>query len=304
MIYTVTLNPSIDYFIELDDFKVGELNRIKNDQKSPGGKGINVSTVLQNVGLSSVALGFVGGFTGKFLGDTLTEKNIKTDFVTVEGDTRINVKLHSNLETEINGAGPKITSADLEQLLEKFNQLQKGDVLVLAGSIPSSLPSTLYQQVAEKVKDKEVKIVVDATKDLLVEVLPYKPFLIKPNHHELGEIFGVEIKNAEEAIPYGKKLIEMGAEHVIVSMADKGSLLFVGDEVYFASIPEGKLVNSVGAGDSVVAGFIASFSKTQNAIEAFRFGATAGSATAYSEGLATEEKIKELISKVNVNSIQ
>ncbi|MDR4890358.1 1-phosphofructokinase [Fredinandcohnia sp. QZ13] len=303
MIYTVTLNPSIDYFIELDDFKVGELNRIKNDRKSPGGKGINVSTVLQNVGISSVALGFVGGFTGKFLVDTLTEKNIQTDFVAVEGDTRINVKLHSNIETEINGAGPKITSVELEQLFEKFNQLQKGDVLVLAGSIPSSLPSTLYQQVTNNLQDREVKVVVDATKDLLVEVLPYKPFLIKPNHHELGEIFGVEIKSAEEAIPYGKKLIEMGAEHVIVSMADKGSLLFVGNEVYSANIPDGKLINSVGAGDSVVAGFIASYSKNQNATEAFRFGATAGSATAYLEGLATEEKINELISQVQVKKL-
>ena len=303
MIYTVTLNPSIDYFIELDDFKVGELNRIKNDRKSPGGKGINVSTVLQNVGVSSVALGFIGGFTGKFLEDALTERNIKTDFVSVEGDTRINVKLHSNTETEINGAGPQITSAELEQLLEKFNQFQKGDVLVLAGSIPSSLPSTLYQQVAKSLKDKEVKVVVDATKDLLVEVLPYRPFLIKPNHHELGEIFGVEIKGAEDAIPYGKKLIDMGAEHVIVSMADKGSLLFVGDEVYFANIPEGKLANSVGAGDSVVAGFIASYSKNQDVTQSFRFGATAGSATAYSEGLATKEKINELISQVQVKKI-
>lgn len=303
MIYTVTLNPSIDYFIELDDFEVGELNRIKNDRKTPGGKGINVSTVLQNVEVDSVALGFIGGFTGKFLIDSLTEKNIKTDFVTVAGDTRINVKLHSDVETEINGAGPEITSTELEHLLEKFNKLQKGDVLVLAGSIPSSLPSTLYQQVAEKLQDKEVKIVVDATKDLLVEVLPYKPFLIKPNHHELGEIFGVEIKNAEEAIPYGKKLIEMGAQHVIVSMADKGSLLFVGEKVYSATIPEGKLVNSVGAGDSVVAGFIASYSKNQDVIEAFRFGATAGSATAYSEGLATEEKINELISQIHVKEL-
>jgi 1-phosphofructokinase len=303
MIYTVTLNPSIDYFIELDEFLVGELNRIKTDRKSPGGKGINVSTVLQNVGVESVALGFIGGFTGKFLIDTLTEKNIKTDFVTVEGDTRINVKLHSDVETEINGAGPQITSTELEQLVEKFDQMQKGDVVVLAGSIPASLPSTLYQQVAEKLQDKEVKVVVDATRDLLVEVLPYQPFLIKPNHHELGEIFGVEIKNAEEAIPYGKKLIEMGAQHVIVSMADKGSLLFANDEVFFANIPKGTLVNSVGAGDSVVAGFIASYSKEQVATDAFRFGATAGSATAYSEGLATEDKINELISQVQVKKI-
>ncbi|MGN7299650.1 1-phosphofructokinase [Ferdinandcohnia sp. SAFN-114] len=303
MIYTVTLNPSIDYFIDLDEFLVGELNRIKSDRKSPGGKGINVSTVLQNVGIESVALGFVGGFTGKYLIDTLIAKNIKTDFVTVEGDTRINVKLHSDVETEINGAGPKITSSELEQLLEKFDQMQKGDMVVLAGSIPASLPSTLYQQVTEKLQDKEVKVVVDATKDLLVEVLPYQPFLIKPNHHELGEIFGVEIKNAEEAIPYGKKLVEMGAQHVIVSMADKGSLLFVNDEVYFANIPKGTLVNSVGAGDSVVAGFIASYSKKRVATEAFHFGAAAGSATAYSEGLATEEKINELISQVQVKKI-
>lgn len=303
MIYTVTLNPSIDYFIELDEFKVGELNRIKTDRKSPGGKGINVSTVLQNVGVESVALGFVGGFTGKFLIDTLTEKNIKTDFIKVEGDTRINVKLHSDVETEINGAGPQITSTELEQLLDKINQLQKGDVVVLAGSIPSSLPATLYQQIAENLKDKEVRVVVDATRDLLVEVLPYKPFLIKPNHHELGEIFGVEIKDEEDAIPYGKKLIEMGAQHVIVSMAEKGSLLFVEDNVFFANIPEGKLMNSVGAGDSVVAGFIASYSKNQDVTEAFRYGATAGSATAYSEGLATEEKINELISQVHVKEL-
>lgn len=303
MIYTVTLNPSIDYFIELDEFKVGELNRIKTDRKSPGGKGINVSTVLQNVGVESVALGFVGGFTGKFLIDTLTEKKIKTDFIKVEGDTRINVKLHSDVETEINGAGPQITSTELEQLLDKINQLQKGDVVVLAGSIPSSLPATLYQQIAENLKDKEVRVVVDATRDLLVEVLPYKPFLIKPNHHELGEIFGVEIKDEEDAIPYGKKLIEMGAQHVIVSMAEKGSLLFVKDTVFFANIPEGKLLNSVGAGDSVVAGFIASYSKNQDVTEAFRYGATAGSATAYSEGLATEEKINELISQVHVKEL-
>lgn len=303
MIYTVTLNPSIDYFVEVDGFNVGELNRIKSDRKSPGGKGINVSTVLQNVGTESVALGFIGGFTGQFLNESLNERKIKTDFVSVEGDTRINVKLHSDVETEINGAGPTITQGELEQLIDKFQHLQKGDVLVLAGSIPASLPSTLYKQVVESLKDKQVKIVVDATKDLLVDVLPYKPFLIKPNHHELGEIFGVEINNADEAIPYGKKLIDMGAEHVIVSMADKGSLLFVGDEVYFANIPEGKLVNSVGAGDSVVAGFIASFSKNQDAIVAFRFGAAAGSATAYSEGLATEEKINELISQVIVKKL-
>ncbi|WP_449538184.1 1-phosphofructokinase [Ferdinandcohnia sp. Marseille-Q9671] len=300
MIYTCTLNPSIDYFIEVDEFKVGDLNRITHNRKSPGGKGINVSTVLQNVGMESIALGFVGGFTGQYLINTLTERNIKTDFVTVSGDTRINVKLHSKVETEINGAGPTITPDELTQLLEKCNQLQKGDVLVLAGSIPSTLPSTLYKQVVKNLEDKQVKVVVDATKDLLVEVLPYKPFLIKPNHHELGDIFGVEINNAKEAIPYGKKLIEMGAEHVIVSMAAQGSLLFVKDHVYFANIPEGKLVNSVGAGDSVVAGFIAAFSRSQNVKEAFQFGAAAGSATAYSEGLCSQSKIEELISQVQV----
>ncbi|MCH1625927.1 1-phosphofructokinase [Fredinandcohnia quinoae] len=303
MIYTCTLNPSIDYFIEMDDFKIGELNRIKDDSKRPGGKGINVSRVLKNVGIDSVATGFLGGFTGQFITDSLEQQNIPTNFVQIEGETRINVKLRAQSETEINGQGPFISEGELQLLLNQFNQLKSGDILVLAGSIPSSLSPNLYEEIANRLLEKNIKVIVDATKEMLKGVLPYKPFLIKPNHHELGEIFGVSIHSVSDAIPYGKRLVEMGAEHVIVSMAEKGSLLFVQDRVYYANIPNGKLLNSVGAGDSVVAGFIASYSKNSDVVEAFRFGAAAGSATAYSEGLCAGTKINELLAQVKVEAI-
>lgn len=303
MIYTCTLNPSIDYFIEIEEFKIGEFNQIKDDSKRPGGKGINVSKVLKNVGVDSVATGFLGGFTGQFIAESLGQQNIRTSFVQIKGETRINVKLRAQSETEMNGQGPFINREELQMLLDKLNQLQSGDTLVLAGSIPSSLPNNLYEQIAKSLVEKNVKVVVDATKEMLLRVLPYKPFLIKPNHYELGDLFGVVINGVKDAIPYGKKLIEMGAEHVIVSMAEKGSLLFVKDRVFYANVPTGMLVNSVGAGDSVVAGFIASYTKNSDVIEAFRFGAAAGSATAFSEGLGTEAKMNELLAQIKVEAI-
>ncbi|GGE50765.1 1-phosphofructokinase [Pullulanibacillus camelliae] len=303
MIYTCTFNPSIDFFVKVEEFKWGELNRIKTEMKVPGGKGINVSRVLQRLGVENKALGFIGGFTGQFITDALHTEGIETDFISVEGDSRINIKLQVEGETELNGAGPAISSKQLQAFLDQLRRLQPGDLLVLAGSIPQALPDTLYRDIVKDYVNRDVKVIVDATKQLLKDVLPYRPFLIKPNHIELGELFGVTIQTPQEAIPYGKRLIERGAKHVIVSMGDKGNLLFKGDHVYYTNIPKGELRNSVGAGDSVVAGFIASYVKLGDSVEAFRYGAAAGSASAYSEGFCTKPFIEQLITQINVQQV-
>lgn len=297
MIYTVTFNPALDYVIRMESLKLGTVNRSSAEAVYYGGKGINVSTVLKNIGVDSVALGFVAGFTGKEIEEGVKNMGVATDFIKLsEGMSRINVKIKAEQETEINGQGPAISMEKVEKLFEKLDRLEKGDCLVLAGTIPASLPSDIYEQIMDRLKDKEILIVVDATKDLLLNVLKYHPFLIKPNNHELGEMFGVVLKTDEEIVEYAKKLQERGARNVLISMAGDGAILLTETkEVYKMGVPKGTVVNSVGAGDSMVAGFVASYFKEHDYLKALKFGTATGSATAFSEGLATMDKVEELL---------
>ena len=293
MIYTVTFNPSLDYIVTVEDFRLGLTNRTDSEYMLPGGKGINVSTVLKNMGIESTALGFVAGFTGKEITRMLDEMGVHSDFITIaEGISRINLKLRSIDGTEINGIGPEIGEEKMEQLIEKLRGLKEGDVLFLAGSIPGSMPDDSYEVIMKELEGKGVRIVVDATRDLLVNVLKHHPFLIKPNNHELGEIFEVTLRTREEVVPYGKKLQEMGAQNVLISMAGEGAVLIdATGQVHMAAAPEGKLVNGVGAGDSMVAGFMAGWLERKEYTHAFRMGVAAGSASAFSENLATKEEV-------------
>ena len=297
MIYTVTFNPALDYVIRMESLKLGTVNRSSAEAVYYGGKGINVSTVLKNIGVDPVALGFVAGFTGKEIEEGVKNMGVATDFIKLpEGMSRINVKIKAEQETEINGQGPAISIEKVEKLFEKLDRLEKGDCLVLAGTIPASLPSDIYEQIMDRLKDKEIRIVVDATKDLLLNVLKYHPFLIKPNNHELGEMFGVVLKTDEEIVEYAKKLQERGARNVLISMAGDGAILLTETkEVYKMGVPKGTVVNSVGAGDSMVAGFVASYFKEHDYLKALKFGTATGSATAFSEGLATMDKVEELL---------
>ena len=300
MIYTVTFNPSLDYIVSVDDFKLGLTNRTSSELILPGGKGTNVSTVLKNLELESTALGFVAGFTGNEIVKRLNDMGIKSDFISIEnGISRINLKLKSIDGTEINGAGPDISEEKVNELRDKLNQLKEGDVLVLAGSIPSSMSDNIYRDIMADLKDRGVMIVVDATKDLLLNVLEYHPFLIKPNNHELGEIFDVKLTTREEVIPYGRKLQEKGARNVLVSMAGEGAVLIAEDgQVFDAPAPKGKLINGVGAGDSMVAGFVAGWIEKQDYEYAFHMGVASGSASAFSENLATKEEIINVYNQV------
>ena len=296
MIYTVTFNPSLDYIVSVDDFKLGLTNRTSSELILPGGKGTNVSTVLKNLGFESTALGFVAGFTGNEIVKRLNDMGIKSDFISIEnGISRINLKLKSIDGTEINGAGPDISEEKVNELMDKLNQLKEGDVLVLAGSIPSSMSDNIYRDIMADLKDRGVMIVVDATKDLLLNVLEYHPFLIKPNNHELGEIFDVKLTTREEVIPYGRKLQEKGARNVLISMAGEGAVLIAENgEVYSSPAPKGTLVNGVGAGDSMVAGFMTGWIEKQDYEHAFRMGVATGSASAFSEYLATRPEVEEV----------
>lgn len=299
MIYTVTFNPAIDYIVHTGTMQVGQVNRSQGEELYFGGKGINVSSVLHELGLPSKALGFVAGFTGAAIEAGIQEQGIATDFVHLDsGFSRINVKIKSGEETELNGQGPNISEAAVAELFEKLNQLQDGDVLILAGSIPNTMPADSYEKILAHLSDKNIKVVVDATKDLLLKVLPYHPFLIKPNNHELGELFGVTLHSIEEIATYAKKLQEMGAQNVLISMAGDGALLI--DETgkqHVCGVCKGTVKNSVGAGDSMVAGFVAG-SMQGDYEAALKLGTAAGGATAFSEGLAQRAEIERLLQQL------
>ena len=301
MIYTVTFNPSLDYIIEADNFILGKVNRAAKEYIFPGGKGINVSIVLKNLGIDNIALGFIAGFTGKKIESGVKSHGCKTDFIQIsDGISRINVKIKSEEESEINGRGPDIMEEHLEQLNKKLDELRENDILVLAGSIPAALPEDIYEKILKRLEHKKVKVVVDATKDLLMNVLKYHPFLIKPNNHELGEMFGVTLRTKDEIINYAKKLKDLGARNVLVSMAGEGAILVSCDgSVYESAAPKGRVINSVGAGDSMVAGFIAGYLKNKNMKEAFLMGVAAGSASAFSPYLATKEEVNVLLKDLN-----
>lgn len=293
MIYTLTFNPSLDYIVTVSDFTCGIVNRTTEEIIFPGGKGINVSMVLKNLGFESTALGYYAGFTGDKLKSLLEEKGVKADFLPVkEGMTRINVKIRSKQESEINAQGPAISKEDVQKLYEKLDNLADGDILVMAGSIPDVMPGTMYMDIMKYLQGKNLKIIVDATKELLLNVLPYHPFLIKPNNHELGEIFHVKITEKSDVIYYAKQLQEKGARNVLVSMAGEGAILVAEDgTVYTSEAPKGNVINSVGAGDSMVAGFLAGYLESGNYEKAFKMGVYTGSASAFSNELATKDKV-------------
>ncbi len=301
MIYTVTFNPALDYIVRLDTLAAGGINRVNYEQVLGGGKGINVSIVLANMGIRSTALGFIAGFTGEEIKRQLITKDVDFDFVQLpEGFTRINVKIKADAETEINGQGPHISEAKQQELFRRLDSLREDDTLVLAGSIPNTLPDDMYERVMERLQGKGVRIVVDATKNLLMNVLKYRPFLIKPNNHELGEMFGVTLKTDEEIIAHAKKLQEKGARNVLISMAGDGAILLTEEGTSYKSpAPKGKLVNSVGAGDSMVAGFLTGYTESAGDFEqAFFMGVATGSASAFSENLATRPEVEVLLKTI------
>lgn len=299
MVYTVTFNPAIDYVVHIEEMTIGSVNRAKCEELYFGGKGINVSIVLNELGIKSKALGFVAGFTGAAIEDGVKEKGIETDFVHLKnGFSRINMKIKSDDETELNGQGPIIDENALNELFCKLDGLKDGDTIVLAGSIPASMPTDIYEKILERLSGKNIKTVVDATKDLLLNVLKYKPFLIKPNNHELGEMFGVELKTSEEIAEYAQKLKDMGARNVLVSMAGDGALLIdENGKTHICGVCNGAVKNSVGAGDSMVAGFIAGL--LQGDYEyALKLGTASGGATAFSDGLAKKDEIYRLLEQL------
>ena len=299
MIFTVTFNPSLDYIVRVDEMRLGTINRTNYEQLLTGGKGINVSIVLGNLGHPSRALGFSAGVTGVALEKLLADTGVDADLVHVKaGFTRINAKVKAVEETEINGQGPRIAPEDVDALFSKLDVLGQDDTLVISGSVPNTLPSDMYEQVMERLAGRGVRIVVDAERDLLTRVLPYRPFLVKPNNHELGDIFGVTLKTRGEVVPYARRMQEMGAQNVLVSMAGEGGVLVAADgQVYQSPAAKGTVVNSVGAGDSCVAGFLAGLMETGSYQTAFRMGLAAGSASAFSDHLATRPEVEDLMSR-------
>lgn len=297
MIYTLTLNPSLDYLVHVNDFGKGIVNRTGKEQIVPGGKGINVSMVLKNLGMESISLGYLAGFTGEEICRLLQEYELQEQFIRLpEGMSRINVKIFSSEETEVNGMGPYISEENIGQLYDILDTFQDGDMLVLAGSIPMGVPSSLYADIMKYIKQKKIAVVVDSTRDVLEQALVCQPFLVKPNHVELGDLFGVSIETQEEAVVYGRKLQEKGAVNVLVSMGGKGAVFLCEDgSVYKRKAPKGKVINSVGAGDSMIAGFLTGYIRTGSYERAFHMGVAAGSASAFSEKLATKKEIETIM---------
>ncbi len=300
MIYTVTFSPAIDYVVDLRTFEIGEINRTVKETAYPGGKGINVSMVLANLGKPSVATGFLGGFTGDFIKSELKKRNISSGFIEVDGVTRINVKIRAGKETAINGQGPHITEEQIEKLISQLEKLGKGDLLVISGTVPSSLPANIYEMILERINNSDVALIVDATKDILLNTLKYHPLLVKPNKEELEEMFGVKITSNDELVLTARKLLALGAKNAIVSLGGDGALL-VGQNIEpcFLKAPQGKVVNTVGAGDSLVAGFIDAYLDTNDVRLAFKHGIAAGSASAFSETLATKAEVEALLKQMD-----
>jgi 1-phosphofructokinase len=301
MIYTVTLNPSIDYHVWIPSLSEGNILQTQKEWKDAGGKGINVSKVLRILGTPSTALGFVGGFTGAFIRQQVEQMGIAHRFILVDQDSRINIKIKAESETDISGVSPMISSVALQQLLEQLDQLNQDDYLVLAGSVPGSVPADIYEVIMKRMREKGVPVILDAKGDALANALSEKPFLIKPNHHELGELFGETIQSPEDAVACGQRALDMGAGNVIVSMAGQGAVFVNREEAYVAQIPERKAVNSIGAGDSMVAGFLYAHSQRSSFQEAFRFAVAAGSTTATSEGFCTHEKIEAFLPEITIS---
>jgi len=300
MIYTITFNPALDYISKVDNFEIGKINRTKEEKVLPGGKGLNVSTVLKNLGFQSTALGFIAGFTGKELKTEIEKYGIQTDFIEVkEGITRINVKISSDVETALNGNGPIITEEDIEKLLEQISRFNNEDIVILAGNIPKGIKNNIYEIICSKLEKNGVTFVVDSTKELLINVLKYKPFLIKPNKEELEETFKEKIETNEDIVKHAEKLQDMGARNVLISLGGDGAILITETkEVYYSKAPKGKVLNTVGSGDSMVAGFIAGYQKNRDYNEAFKMGIAAGSASAFSMNLATLPEVKSLLKEI------
>ena len=303
MIYTVTLNPSIDYIVRLDKVLIGSVNRMDSDDKFAGGKGINVSRVLKRLGIENTATGFIGGFTGKFITDTLKEEGISSHFVEVEQDTRINVKIKADAETEINGPGPEISSQKLEELEKFLSSLTSEDTVVFAGSSPKNLGNVVYKELIGLTRKTGAQVVCDFEGQTLLDSLEFEPLLVKPNNHELGDIFGVKLESLDQIESYARQILAKGAQHVIISMAGDGALLVTRDGAYFAKPIKGNVKNSVGAGDSMVAGFTGEFVRSGDVIQAFKWGVACGTATTFSDDLATADYIKEIYEKVEVEKI-
>lgn len=300
MIYTITFNPALDYILQIDKFEMGKINRTRDEKIFPGGKGINVSIVLKNLGVKSTALGFIGGFTGEELRRLIEEKEIKTDFIKLKnGKTRINVKIDSEEETALNTNGPEITEEEIQELMDKIQKIKAEDIVILSGNVPKGVKNNIYELICVNLQKNEVTYIVDATKELLVNVLKYEPFLIKPNKEELEETFKVKIQTKEEVIEYAKKLQIMGARNVLISLGGEGGILVTEkQEVFISKAPKGKAINTVGAGDSMVAGFVAGYEKSKDYEQAFKLGIATGSASAFSMELATKEKVEILLKQI------
>ena len=303
MIYTVTLNPSIDYMVRLDKVNVGSVNRMESDDKFAGGKGINVSRVLKRLGIDNTATGFIGGFTGKFITDTLENEAIATKFVQVSEDTRINVKIKADAETEINGTGPTVSPEQLITLKDILLGLSEKDTVVFAGSSNKNLGNVVYKELISLTRQTGAQVVCDFEGQTLIDSLEFQPLLVKPNNHELGDIFGMKLENLDEIEKYAREILAKGAQYVIISMAGDGALLVTKDGAYFAKPIKGIVKNSVGAGDSMVAGFTGEFVRSGNAVEAFKWGVACGTATTFSDDLATAAFINETYEKVEVEKI-
>ena len=303
MIYTVTLNPSIDYIVRLDKVNVGSVNRMESDDKFAGGKGINVSRVLKRLGIDNTATGFIGGFTGKFITDTLENEAIATKFVQVSEDTRINVKIKADAETEINGTGPTVSPEQLITLKDILLGLSEKDTVVFAGSSNKNLGNVVYKELISLTRQTGAQVVCDFEGQTLIDSLEFQPLLVKPNNHELGDIFGMKLENLDEIEKYARVILAKGAQYVIISMAGDGALLVTKDGAYFAKPIKGIVKNSVGAGDSMVAGFTGEFVRSGNAVEAFKWGVACGTATTFSDDLATAAFINETYEKVEVEKI-